>query len=65
MFGPREQSIVEMICTGLSNKEIAWRTGTSPRTIETQVARILARSGVNSRAQLIVLSLTGERKWEG
>ena len=63
-LGEREQQIVGMVCQGLSNKEIASRTGTSPRTIETQVSRILDKSNVLSRAQLIVLELTGGRPWE-
>lgn len=60
----RERDIIDLVCSGHSNKEIAYRTGTSARTVETHLTRILGKAKVNSRAQLIVLELTGGRPWE-
>ncbi|MFL6178704.1 MAG: response regulator transcription factor, partial [Actinomycetes bacterium] len=48
----RELEIAELVATGASNKDIAVRLVTSPRTIESHVAHILAKLGFNSRAQI-------------
>ena len=62
---PRERDITDMICRGLPNKEIAYLAQISPRTLEKHIENILDKANVTSRAQLIVLELTGQRKWEG
>ena len=48
----RELEIAELVATGASNKDIAVRLVTSPRTIESHVAHILTKLGFNSRAQI-------------
>ncbi|HRI07636.1 MAG TPA: helix-turn-helix transcriptional regulator [Nannocystaceae bacterium] len=45
--------MASLLCHGASNEEIARRRGTSPRTVEKQVASCLRRLGVRSRAELI------------
>jgi DNA-binding NarL/FixJ family response regulator len=49
----REAEILELLALGLTNKEIAQRFVLSPRTVETHVARILGKVGVNSRSRAI------------
>jgi non-specific serine/threonine protein kinase len=50
----REREVAELICYGLSNKEIANRLAISRRTAESHVANILAKLGLCSRVQLAV-----------
>jgi len=49
----REAEILDLLALGLTNKEIAQRFVLSPRTVETHVARILGKVGVNSRSRAI------------
>jgi len=48
-----EREVASLLFHGASNEEIARRRGTSPRTVEKQVASCLRRLGVRSRAELI------------
>jgi LuxR family maltose regulon positive regulatory protein len=50
---PREAEILELLALGLTNKEIAQRLVLGTRTVETHVARILGKLGVNSRSRAI------------
>lgn len=49
----REAEILELLALGLTNKEIAQRLVLGTRTVETHVARILGKLGVNSRSRAI------------
>ena len=49
----REREILELLAAGLTNREIAQRLVLSARTVETHVARITAKLGVNSRARAV------------
>ncbi|MEU8586061.1 LuxR C-terminal-related transcriptional regulator [Streptomyces sp. NPDC048664] len=49
---PRESEIAELVCEGLTNREIAARLVIAPRTAEGHVQRILAKLGFTSRAQV-------------
>lgn len=51
---PREQEIVERLCSGLSNKEIARELNISDKTVKTHLQRIYKKSHVHSRLQLAV-----------
>lgn len=44
------ESIAELLAMGLTDKEIAQRTGRSLRTVRTYVARLYQRTGLHSRA---------------
>ena len=53
---PREQEIVERLCSGLSNKEIARELHISDKTVKTHLQRIYKKSRVHSRLQLALSS---------
>jgi LuxR family maltose regulon positive regulatory protein len=54
MLTDRENSIVEFIAKGKSNKEIARALGVAPETIKTHVKRIFSKLSAASRAQAVV-----------
>jgi DNA-binding CsgD family transcriptional regulator len=56
----REREVVEMVCEGLSNVEIAERRGRSVLTVKTQLHAIFTKLGVRSRARLIALVGEGQ-----
>jgi ATP/maltotriose-dependent transcriptional regulator MalT len=49
----REREILELLAAGLTNREIAQRLVVSARTVETHVARVTGKLGVNSRARAV------------
>lgn len=50
----RESEIVDFLCTGLRNKEIADRVGLSEGTIKVHLHNVYRKLGVNSRSELII-----------
>jgi predicted ATPase/DNA-binding CsgD family transcriptional regulator len=48
----REREVADLVCEGLTNKEIAARLVISPRTAETHVEKILSKLGFTSRSQI-------------
>jgi DNA-binding NarL/FixJ family response regulator len=48
----REYEVLTLISAGLTNREIAQRLFLSPRTVETHVANLVAKTGVSSRTEL-------------
>jgi predicted ATPase/DNA-binding NarL/FixJ family response regulator len=48
----REREVADLVCQGLTNKEIAARLVVSPRTAETHVQKILSKLGFTSRSQI-------------
>ena len=49
----REQQLVELICWGLTNKEIAGRLHLSEHTVKNHVHRILHKTGATDRVALV------------
>lgn len=54
---PREREVMEMVVAGLHNREIARKLDISPRTVEVHKARMMAKLGVATVADLVRLSL--------
>lgn len=52
-LSPAEQRTAQLAADGLSNKEIARRTGVSIGTVEAHLSRAYAKLGVRSRSQLV------------
>ncbi|GDY29124.1 LuxR family transcriptional regulator [Gandjariella thermophila] len=48
----REETVAELVATGMSNKDIATRLLIAPRTVDSHVEHILAKLGFNSRTQI-------------
>ncbi|WP_084421235.1 helix-turn-helix transcriptional regulator [Henriciella litoralis] len=49
----REMDVLELLATGLSNKEIARKLNVSPNTVKTHVARLLEKLEADRRTQAI------------
>jgi len=58
----RERQMLELIGEGLGNREIAQRLSRSPRTVENHVAALLAKLGVDSRAEAAALLARPEQQ---
>lgn len=52
---PQQSVVLDMVVQGLSNKEIAGRTGLSHGTVRNYVSELLLTLNVSNRAQLITL----------
>lgn len=63
----RERTVLELLCQGQSNRQIAERLVRSERTVEKHVAALLAKLGVATRAEAAALaaSLDGGRPASG
>ena len=53
---PREREVLALIARGLSNDQISERLVLSPATVKTHINRTLAKLGLSSRAQLVVVA---------
>jgi DNA-binding NarL/FixJ family response regulator len=53
----REQEVLELICKGQSNSEIAKFLGVSPRTIDGHRAHLLEKSGAKNAPQLVLYAI--------
>ena len=49
---PRELDVLDLVEQGLTNAEVATQLFLSPRTVETHVANLLAKTGIPNRATL-------------
>ena len=54
---PRELEVLQLICDGLSNKEIAVRLGLSANTVAVHRARIMNTLDVHKTAELVMYAL--------
>ncbi|TQJ32669.1 response regulator transcription factor [Microbacterium sp. SLBN-146] len=51
---PREAEMVELVAEGLSNAEIAQRTGVSEATVKSHLSSVMAKWGVRDRVQVLI-----------
>ena len=51
----RQVAVLELVASGMSNKQIAWELSISETTVKAHMTAILRKLGVASRAQAIVL----------
>jgi DNA-binding NarL/FixJ family response regulator len=56
-FTPREQTVLSLVASGLSNREIAERLSYSERTIKTVVHDVITKLGVKSRSQAVAMAV--------
>lgn len=49
---PREREIIQLVCSGLTNKEIAARLSIIVGTVNAHLGRIYERTGVRDRVEL-------------
>jgi DNA-binding NarL/FixJ family response regulator len=53
----REQQVLDLLTTGLSNGEIGNKLHLSPRTVEKHVSNLLRKTDTNNRAELVRFAL--------
>ena len=53
----REIEILQLICEGLSNQEIADKLFISKRTVDTHRSNVLEKTGTNNTASLVMYSI--------
>jgi DNA-binding NarL/FixJ family response regulator len=53
-LSPREMEILELVCQGTPNKEIAQRLGISYQTVKNHVTSLLHKLGVSDRTQAVL-----------
>ena len=56
---PAERRVLQELGLGLSNKAIAAALIVSPRTVESHMSSLLAKTGCQSRTQLLLWALAG------
>jgi DNA-binding NarL/FixJ family response regulator len=55
---PAEAHVLQQLLRGLSNRAIATELVLSPRTVESHISRMLAKTGCRNRTQLLLWALT-------
>jgi DNA-binding NarL/FixJ family response regulator len=61
LLTPREMEILELICRGASNKDIARDLGISYQTVKNHVTAVLHKLGVKDRTQAVLYAI--RREW--
>ena len=54
----REQGLVPLVASGLTNREISTRLGVSEHTIKNHLFRIYEKLGISSRVELILYAVS-------
>lgn len=62
---PQERRIVLAVSEGATNREIAAQLFLSPRTVDYHLRKIFQKAGINSRTELVRLTLTDLNRNEG
>jgi two-component system, NarL family, response regulator YdfI len=56
-LSPRETEILNLLASGLANKEIAWRLKISEHTVKFHITSIFNKLGVSSRAEAVAIGI--------
>ena len=56
-LAPRELEVLRLVAQGLANKEIASHLGVSPHTVKYHLASVLAKLGVATRTEAVMLGI--------
>jgi DNA-binding NarL/FixJ family response regulator len=56
-FSARELAVLQLLATGLANKQIARQLGISPRTVEGHLSHIFGKLGVTSRTAAVLYAV--------
>ena len=56
-LSPRESEILNLLASGLGNKEIAWRLKISEHTVKFHITSIFNKLGVSSRAEAVAIGM--------
>jgi DNA-binding NarL/FixJ family response regulator len=59
-FSAREQSVLDGIFSGLTNKEIAAKLGFSEGYVKAVIQQLFAKTGVRTRSQLVRIALEAQ-----
>ena len=59
-FNPREQSVLDYIYSGLTNKEIAVKLDISEGYVKAVLQQLFAKTGVRTRSQLVRIALEAQ-----
>ncbi len=51
-LSPSEQRVAELAASGMTNRDVAAALFISPKTVESNLARIYRKLGIHSRAEL-------------
>lgn len=57
LLSDREREVLDLLASGLQNKQVASRLGISPRTVERHCDSIYAKLGVRTRTEAVVRAL--------
>ncbi|MDQ3963929.1 MAG: helix-turn-helix transcriptional regulator [Actinomycetota bacterium] len=57
---PTERKVIELVCEGHSNPEIARRLSVSPRTIQAHLTNVYRKLAVGGRTELVALAMRRE-----
>lgn len=52
----REREVLELLCLGYTNKEIAQACGTSPNTVRNQLVSVFGKLGASTRAEAVAIA---------
>jgi DNA-binding CsgD family transcriptional regulator len=55
-LSPREQDVLDYVCLGYTNAEIASACDTSPNTVRNQLAIVFRKIGATTRAEAVALA---------
>ena len=61
-LSPAERSVLELMALGMRNAEIAAVLGKRPATVKQQVAAVLRKLGVHTRAAAAVVQVTAVQR---